>query len=1338
MRTGRRTHRLLGLLIASTVTVATLVAGSLPARASGVLFSDGFETGNTSKWTAASGLAVQQQVVGSGAWSARATSTSAAAYVYKTLPSTQDDVYVDLRFDVVSSGNNNVSIMRLRTAAAGAILTMYRRADGALYYFDEVSGATAVGGQVSTGAWHELEVHATISTGKLQVWLDGVPVASMSRTDNLGTTPVGRVYVGEPATGRVFDVAFDNAIVSTSPDFTPPSAPSAVTATAVGSNRVDVGFTGSTDDVAVAGYSLLRDGNTVATLAASARSYSDTAVLPSTSYSYTVQAFDASGNVSAASAPASVTTGALDVTPPSKPGGGSAVAVGTSRVDLSWSASTDNVGVTGYAITRDGSPLTTVGPDTLAYSDTTVAASTTYTYAVVASDAGGNRSQAATLGPVTTPDPPDTSPPSVPGNVQATAPVSNRVDLTWDAASDNRGVTGYVVSRGGAVLTTVTDTAYSDLTVSPSTPYSYTVQAVDAAGNASQASTPATVTTPAPVDNVPPDQPTGLQATATGATEVDLTWDAATPDVATFTLYRDGAVLTSLPATTTSYSDTTVAAATSYSYTLDAVDAAGNHSTATPPSGATTPQAPDETQPSTPQISSGTAVGPNRIDLQWSAATDNVGVAGYTVFRNSLVVASLPATARSYTDTAVSPATGYTYCIDAFDAAGNHSSKSSPVTVTTQPLPDTTPPTVPGSLGAVASSPTRVDLSWTPSTDAGGVSGYTVYRDGAVLANIGAGFTGFSDGSVSHSLTYSYSVDAFDTAGNHSALAPAVSASTPGTVFGDGFESGSTSAWTSASGITAQKALVHSGTWAGRATSTGSATYVYRNFSPALSDLYYDGWVDVVSQSSTTTLGLVRFRTASLGVIFSVLRRSDGKLSYYNEVTKVSTALGTLSTGSWHHLVVHGKIGTTGAVQVLLDGVSQMNRTENLGTTPIGRIYVGDTATSNSYDMVLDDETFSTSSDTNPPTTPVVASATPVSPRHVNVTWAAATDDVGVAGYTITRNGTVVGKVGPQVTGYADFAAVAGTSQSYAVLAVDSSGNSSPPSVPVAATTGPAVPGDPSVLAFGDSACDPTNTAFRNGLGTATQCHQRAVSDLAWNSSPAAVLPLGDEQYEIGSFAAFQQSYDPAWGRVGSIARPVPGNHEYLTAGGSGYYTYFGSAAGSPSTGWYSYDVGGWHLIALNGECASIGGCAAGSPEEAWLRADLAAHPGSCTLAYWHEPRWSSGWEHGSDARYATFWQDLYNGGVDVVLNGHDHDYERFAPQNAWGDPDAAHGIREFVVGTGGEELEPAGPLENNSEVFSSTTFGALRLTLHASSYDWSFLPDTGGAALDSGSEACR
>lgn len=200
------------------------------------------------------------------------------------------------------------------------------------------------------------------------------------------------------------------------------------------------------------------------------------------------------------------------------------------------------------------------------------------------------------------------------------------------------------------------------------------------------------------------------------------------------------------------------------------------------------------------------------------------------------------------------------------------------------------------------------------------------------------------------------------------------------------------------------------------------------------------------------------------------------------------------------------------------------------------------------------------------------------------------------------------------------------------------------------------------VAAAGDIACS-SSGADRGGSGTTDRCRQRAVSDLLAGTGLKAVLPLGDNQYERGSLQDYRRFFDASWGRVIEITHPVPGNHEYGTPGAAGYYAYFGGRAGPVGRGYYSYDVGTWHLIALNSECSHGGGCGTGSAQERWLRADLAAHRRTCTLAYWHRPRFSSG-VHGSDPSYRVFWQDLYAAGADVVLAGHDHDYERFAPQN--------------------------------------------------------------------------
>jgi hypothetical protein len=234
----------------------------------------------------------------------------------------------------------------------------------------------------------------------------------------------------------------------------------------------------------------------------------------------------------------------------------------------------------------------------------------------------------------------------------------------------------------------------------------------------------------------------------------------------------------------------------------------------------------------------------------------------------------------------------------------------------------------------------------------------------------------------------------------------------------------------------------------------------------------------------------------------------------------------------------------------------------------------------------------------------------------------------------------------------------------------------------------------------------------------------------------AAVLTLGDNSNADGSLYVYQRSYDPTWGRVKSITHPAAGNHDYLNApDGDGYFTYFGAAAGERGKGYYSYDVGTWHLIVLNSNCSRAGGCGVGSPQEQWLRADLAANPNMCTLAYWHHPRFSSG-EQGDYPSADPLWKALYAAGVELVLNGHDHVYERFAPQNPSGVADP-QGIQEFIVGTGGKVMNNFATTKPNSLVRHTNTFGVLKLTLHPDSYDWEFVPEAGQTWTDTGTRNC-
>jgi calcineurin-like phosphoesterase family protein len=302
--------------------------------------------------------------------------------------------------------------------------------------------------------------------------------------------------------------------------------------------------------------------------------------------------------------------------------------------------------------------------------------------------------------------------------------------------------------------------------------------------------------------------------------------------------------------------------------------------------------------------------------------------------------------------------------------------------------------------------------------------------------------------------------------------------------------------------------------------------------------------------------------------------------------------------------------------------------------------------------------------------------------------------------------------------------------------------------VAISATAGvsSASAADPVIAAAGDIACDPGSSNFNGGNGTSTLCRQKATSDLMVNAGLTAVLPLGDNQYYCGGLSAFLASYAPSWGRVKAITFPAVGNHEYLTSGGtgcdstntgaSGYFKYFGAVASPPKQGYYSYNIGAWHLISLNSQCSQAGGCGSSSPQGVWLRSDLAAHPNQCLLAYWHIPLFSSGGRANSNSR--SFWDALYAAGADVVLAGHDHIYERFAPQTPTGAADATRGVREFIVGTGGADHTSLASTAANSQVRNTSTYGVLDLTLSSDHYAWRFVPEAGHTFADTGSQNCH
>ena len=279
------------------------------------------------------------------------------------------------------------------------------------------------------------------------------------------------------------------------------------------------------------------------------------------------------------------------------------------------------------------------------------------------------------------------------------------------------------------------------------------------------------------------------------------------------------------------------------------------------------------------------------------------------------------------------------------------------------------------------------------------------------------------------------------------------------------------------------------------------------------------------------------------------------------------------------------------------------------------------------------------------------------------------------------------------------------------------------------------------VVAVGDIACGAEEKDFNHGEGEAESCHQVATAQLTQQLKPDSILLLGDIQYPGGALNDYLQSFDKSWGALKPRIHPAPGNHEYNHGDRKdavGYFQYFGAAAGTPDQGWYSFELGGWHVISLNSNCQAVG-CGADSAQLKWLQADLAAHPRGCTLAFWHHPRFSTS-AHGDDPSVEPFWQALSDAKVDLVLNGHDHDYQRYTPLDAKGAAVAeGEGIREFVAGTGGKSLYAQSQQHPRATRLANFVgFGVLTLELTPRGYRWKYVPEQKGAFADSGSALCR
>ena len=534
--------------------------------------------------------------------------------------------------------------------------------------------------------------------------------------------------------------------VTVLPDQQPPTVPGSLEGVP-GPYSVELSWAPSSDNFGVTGYQIRRDGDLIATAAGT--SFTDNSVDLETEYHYSVCAVDAVGN---ASSPAELTVATLgDAEPPTAPANLTGTP-GYFSIQLVWDPSGDNLGVADYQVWRDGTLIATVASP--GYTDNNLGLGTQYTYTVIALDAVGNESDPATLTVSTLAD---TESPTTPAGLSAT-PGLVSVQLSWNEATDNIDVTGYELSRNGTVIATIPGLSYTDNDLSPATSYAYEVRALDGSGNASA---PAAISTATLADTQPPTVPASPGAVP-GLLSVELSWQASTDNlgVTGYRISRDGQLVATVPGT--GYTDNDLATETTYHYEVRAIDAAGN---ASAPATVSATTLADEVPPQTPATFNGTP-GLTSIELAWSASSDNLGVAGYQIFRDDVMIAAVPG--LTYADTGLEPDQGYVYKVLAFDAAGN---ASAPAELSMATLPDEEAPGPPGDL---AGTPGYHDiaLSWTAASDNLEVTGYQILRNGSLLGTT-AGLA-FNDTGLARDTSYTYEVRALDKAGNLSAPATLV------------------------------------------------------------------------------------------------------------------------------------------------------------------------------------------------------------------------------------------------------------------------------------------------------------------------------------------------------------------------------------------------------------------------------------------------------------------------------------------------------------------------------------------------------------------------------------
>ncbi|HYR91037.1 MAG TPA: fibronectin type III domain-containing protein [Terriglobia bacterium] len=911
--------------------------------------------------------------------------------------------------------------------------------------------------------------------------------------------------------------AYSNTGSATTADTVAPSVPSNLTAAAMTSTQINLSWTASTDNVAVARYLLERcqgvDCTSFAPIASpGGTTYSDTGLTANTSYSYRVQATDAAGNLSAYSNIVAATTPVPDAAAPSDPTSLTAAASGTSQINLDWLASTDNIGVTGYRLERcQGSGCTNFAqigtPVSTVYSNIGLQPGTSYSYRVRATDASANLSGYSNTAAAAT----NAAPPA---NLAATASGGTQIGLTWTAPVSAIGISNYIVEHcEGAGCTNFvqigapTTTSYTDTGLTPATAYSYRVRASETDNAVTGYSNIAAATT---ADTVAPSVPSNLTAAAASTTQISLSWTASTDNlgVTGYQLERCQGVSCATfaqiatPATTT-YSDTGLTANSSYSYRVRATDTAGNLSGYSNPTTAVTT---DTVAPSVPSNLTATVASTTQINLTWTASTDNDAVAGYQLERcqgvscATFAQIATPATA-TYSDSGLTTGTSFSYRVRATDAAGNLSGYSNTASAVTT---DTVPPSVPSNLTATAASTTQINLTWIAATDNIAVSGYRLERcQGAgctTFAQIAAPTTTtYSDTGLTPSTAYSYRVRATDAAGNLSGYSNTASATTTDTV-APSAPSSLTTTVVSATRIDLS--------WAASTDNVGVTGYRVERCQGANCTTFAQIATPIATTYSNTGL------TAGTSYSYRV-RAVDaaGNLSAYSNTasaiasappTAPASLTATASGGTQINLNWTASTSSAGVSDYRVErcqGTGCSNFTQvatstttsyaDGGLTPATRYFYRVRARDTNNTLSGYSNTANaTTTDTIAPSAPSSLAATSASSTQINLTWTASTDNVAVTGYRVERCqgagcSIFTQTATPATTSYGDTGLAAATSYSYRVRAADAAGNPGGYSNVATATTQITPPANAPAAAYGFNEGTGLTTIDASGSGWA-------------------------------------------------------------------------------------------------------------------------------------------------------------------------------------------------------------------------------------------------------------